>query len=137
MREILFRGKRMDNGEWVEGLLFVGFGKTYICPEPTAMYCFDGALCLGGFIEVDPDTVGQYTGLTDKNGRKIFEGDVLKDDWGEVYEVFFTTKSCSFMVECTKTPNEREPGNYRIGEAWCGTIQVIGNIHDDPELLDQ
>lgn len=121
MREILFRGKRMDNGEWVEGFLtFDGVNEDY--------YIYDR--------EVDPSTVGQYTGLKDKNGKRIFEGDIIKDDWGKTYEVFFTTKSCSFMAKLEHAPNEWEKGNYRLGDAWCSTICVIGNIHDNPELMD-
>lgn len=130
MREILFRGKRVANGEWVYGfyvvLKLVHYDKKehLITDKDT-----------GRSYEIDPATVGQYTGPKDKNGKRIFEGDVLRDDWGKIYEVFYTTKSCSFMVRLEHAPNEYEKGNYRLGEAWCGTIRVIGNIHDNPELL--
>lgn len=138
MREIVFRGKRIDDGEWVEGYItehtmipadmqsYIGW---IIASKPTGLYEYD-------LYEVDPDTVGQYTGLKDKNGKRIFEGDILKDYWGKVYEVIFTTKQCGFMVDCKIAPSEHETGRYRIGEAWCDTIQVIGNIHDNPELLE-
>ena len=142
MREILFRGKRIDNGEWVYG---------YYARKGADKESFRHYICVSTFssdyrsnytypfylhdYEVDPSTVGQYTDLTDKNGKKIFEGDIVKDDWGKVYEVFFTTQSCSFMVKLEHAPNEYEKGNYRLGEAWCDTIRVIGNIHDNPELL--
>ena len=132
-REILFRGKHKDNGEWVEGYLVkyqpsASENKFIVGIVPT----YASALYL---IDVIPETVERFTGLTDKNGVKIFEGDIVKDDWGKLYRVYFTTKGCSFMVECYSAHNEYEIGDYRIGEAWCDTIRVIGNIHDNPEML--
>ena len=139
MREILFRGRRIDNGQWAEGaFLNDRDGAFYICPAVTDITYGDNGnrRRIGCWYKVDPATVGQYTGLADNDGKRIFEGDIIKDDWGKIYKVFYSLKSCSFMVECTITPNEFETGNYRIGEAWCDTIRVIGNIHDNAELLE-
>ena len=133
MREILFRGKRLDNGEWVEGNLFAP-DEVKHRKAPTEILVGTNIVRISW--EVDPATVGQYTGLKDKNGRRIFEGDILKDEWGKIYKVIFTPYSCSFMVECTVAPHEYETGRYRIGVAWCDTIEVIGNIHDNPEMLE-
>lgn len=131
MREILFRGKRLDNGEWVYG-----------------NFCMDAleqtrGLCgLDGFIrryntdtkrmemyEVDRETIGQYTGLVDKNGRRIFEGDIVKSI--ETGVVQFFPEHSAFMVWC-KFSNE-------VGFLYeCTSIaEVIGNIHDNPELLEE
>lgn len=134
MREILFRGKATDGSDWVYGSLHIEYGEMANGDTERSLDYRILGMC-GDCCYVDPETVGQYTGLTDKNGKRIFEGDIIKDDWGKVYKVFFTDKSCSFMVRIDDTPNEYEKGDYRIGKAWTNTIRVIGNIHDNPELL--
>lgn len=131
MREILFRGKRFDNNEWIEG----GF---YLEPYTDNAYIVAWNSMGMGFIEyilVCKETVGQYTGLKDKNGVRIFEGDVI-DCWSE-------------GVNAKGTVQQRKDGLWIIYPAWqkvimwslcpdeyCNTtVEVIGNIHDNPELL--
>lgn len=88
------------------------------------MYNFDGALCLGGFVEVDPSTVGQYTGLNDKNGKKIFEGDILSLRTGRPHVVRF--KNGAFILEDSAIPM-----SFAI------KFEIIGNVTDNPELLKE
>ena len=133
MREILFRGKRTGGGEWVYGWYTMGcFGrwplKDCIIPSQLAI---DGELRSD---EVDPSTVGQYTGLTDKNGKKIFEGDILR----------VVTNYYSNRNEHKITVNFEEIENDSFGEpytiVYCimgGEWEIIGNIHDNPELLKE
>ena len=137
MRENLFRGKRRDNGEWVYGSLFVGFKKSYICPEAIAMYNFDGALCLGGFVEVDPSTVGQYTGLKDKNGKMIFDEDILGSRYDDLcpddvtIEVIKWFRNGWYIQEKAYSPDLlEEDGVLPFSE-------IIGNAHDNPGLLKE
>ena len=126
MREILFRGKRADNGEWVYGVPTKdGHGETVMvestfeCDE----YNCRGANCL----YVDENTVGQYTGLNDKNDRKIFEGDiVLLCDDEEPYQVAFD--ECCFQVYDSGVC-------YNMDCFRSEDIEIIGNIYDNPELL--
>lgn len=128
MREILFRGKRLDNGEWVQGYYLQNYEGPYICFIKGAYICDAGALTE----PVYPETVGQYTGLTDKNGKKIFEGDVVKDAY-VLGKVIYNTEqedfdgAASFMIDDIFDG----PQSYRF---W-SSVEVIGNIHDNPELI--
>lgn len=130
MREILFRGKRKDNGEWVYGTpIFYSSGTTVMCNEYQRNE------------NIDLKTVGQYTGLKDKNGTKIFEGDIVQESWYDYDEpvmdafgiVYYNVGRCC----CTVWDEERESiydlcadGEYH----W--EVEVVGNIHDNPELLE-
>lgn len=129
MREILFRGKRIDNGEWVYGY-YVHIGpvsckRAYIIPEyASATYV----------IEVSPSTVGQFTGLTDRNGKKIFEGDIAEtsdfnseDGYGEI---IWDEQTARFAISGSTNILFADFDNYFGNE-----IEVIGNIHDNSELL--
>ena len=128
MREILFRGKTEEEGKWLEGDLFCNKSRRYIrYPEQETYYTHDKVLS---------ETVGQYTGLTDKNGKKIFEGDIVKaqDDVfgspfcdGIVGKVVYD--ETAFFIETANIIDTQ----YLFNE--CAVYEVIGNIHDNPELL--
>ena len=125
MREILFRGKRTDNGEWVKGDLYI----THTGAHEIGSY--DAEINIERFtFDVIPETVGQYTGLTDKNGKRIFEGDIVslvKHD-GLIYKVVYVP--CRYELVNSKGVNCFVLDIYKSEN-----IEVIGNIHDNPELL--
>lgn len=160
MREILFRGKRVDNHEWVEGyycncIRNINGEKTY----PAIQQTDDNSLY---FREVIPETVGQYTGVTDKNGRKIFEGDIIRYNTDDGFD-------CQSLVQFGEYEQDGSSGEYNAREVvgwyvdvdnftcpdWAenqpelfpnylfqqnlkevaACCEVIGNIHDNPELL--
>lgn len=125
MREILFRGKKLDNGEWVEGAYFPK-NDNY----PATIYTDDG---LG--TSVDPATVGQYTETRDCRGNRIFEGDVAIFEWDSGYRTFFIEyKDGAFLA----TPTHPADDIWRIRISGCtNRFEIIGNIHDNPELLEQ
>ena len=133
MREVLFRGKRTDNGEWVYGYYtkaryFLNKKEMHIIFEPDVEafpHCE-----FTGYEEVLPETVGQYTGLTDKNGVRIFEGDIVTGWFNheKIVGYIFYGGNAQFFI--------RRDGIYGIGldnsDCW---LEVIGNIHDNPEIL--
>lgn len=125
MREILFRGKRIDNGEWLCGNLTVwSDGSASLDKEPTEA---------SPLYAVDPETVGQYTGLT-ANGKKIFEGDIIKScENDDVYFVKYCADDNYPAFDVVPEINIECNGlsHLHIVEG----IEVIGNIHDNPELL--
>lgn len=140
MREILFRGKRTDTGEWIKGF----YVKTCNDFDRSKFYHWIYIGFVGVTInglenvkfEVDPETVGQYTGLKDKNGKRIFEGDIVKigDDWdkygwaaGEKGVIYF--ENGQFKL---KTKVSIFVTDYAFKEG----ASVLGNIHDNPELLE-
>lgn len=147
MREYLFRGKCC--GEWIEGSLIHAGSYVCILQDESKVHPMDfpylDAECgiIDGKAEpVDPETVGQFTGLTDKNGSKIFEGDIL-DYWSsyneslcESYEVVVfgvDNCSCCHAVYGWSTKNKYGYGRYIDSPENC---VVVGNIHDNPELLE-
>lgn len=122
MREYLFRGKMIANGNWSEGNLLVTRQGCCITPDATV---------LGSYGAVDPETVGQYTGLTDKNGTKIFEGDIVK--YGDtVHNVVFEQRNgTAYFGLVYSTLETLSFGYYQDLKQ----IEVISNIYDNPELL--
>ena len=134
MREILFRGKTADGDEWVSGFYAEYSTAPFIgTPNPQGTMLW---------FEVDPDTVGQYTGLTDKNGKRIFEGDIVHilgnqsvEDWKNVdYTALIAFLDGGF---CALDGTIEEHGFRRYALARLDfDMEVIGNIHDNPELLE-
>ena len=133
MREIMFRGKRTDGKGWMYG--YYSFNPTtniHWIRTPRTTYWDEDMIA--------PSTVGQYTGLKDKNGKRIFEGDIVAQNWYDYDEprddsfgkVVFCEYDCSFSVM-----DVNKDGFMPLGR--CGSyhweVEVIGNIHDNPEML--
>ena len=159
MREILFRGKRLDNGEWVYG---------FYCHVPCVRLERDDHMIqtiresgkIITFHPIDPDTVGQYTGLKDKHGNRIFEGDIVRYTFDSPDDptatenglkvrtgrIFWSDWRASFAVTAGRNLSAginndvaiyvrgRQVYEYVRG---ANTVEVIGNIHNNSELLEE
>ena len=140
LREIIFRGKRLDNGEWEEGF-YCKHDKVKCCfseddPETKHLIIKDG-FCDWGFepplkgVEVDPATVGQFTGLLDKNGKRIFEGAIMAfAAYGFDYVGSVEIVDGNACVMCKHASPFLDQAVSKSG------AYIIGNIHDNPELLE-
>lgn len=150
MREILFRGKRVDNNEWVYGFLSKSRGNNHFLS-----LCIDheeNGVMLSSIVE--PETIGQYTGLTDRNGTKIFEGDIIKAYFKPqnfenppyaIGSVIFENGTFKVVVHVSKKSIEykvfekEDIAAYSIEHNFLDryyVLEVIGNIHDNPELAE-
>lgn len=126
MREIKFRGKRLDNGEWIEGDLLRMNDHWFIFPDPAP----EGI----DKYEVDPATVGEYTGLKDRNGKEVYEGDVIKipetDFNAEIIGRVLFDDDAYYIIPLR--------GGHLWGLHWSlrkHDAKIIGNIHDNPKFL--
>lgn len=143
MREILFKAKRKDNGEWVEGYYVYDNvkNKAFICATRLLYEWLPKVM----WIEVDPNTICQFTGMTDKNGKKIWENDIIKYHFGEIYapikygcyqNCFDAQKAehLGFYVDWTDDKCLRKDLGYWIDMVYA---MPVGNIFDQPELLQE
>ena len=129
MREILFRGKRLQGGDWVEGYFFKSDINKRARESKKATLIFTPDCdtfimvpeCHNSFMVVS-DTVGQYTGMKDKSGKRVFEGDILSLRTGRPHVVRF--EDGAFVLENTAIP-----------VSFANKFEVIGNIHDNQEML--
>ena len=131
MREILFRGKEAETGKWIYGWVFgekaksiIELDKGYIGKEGVESYYTSVVI---------PETVGQYTGLDDKNGVRIFEGDI--NVFKTVYSTGRHVGEIRYYNECKPISRGRHL-NVDLAETNKSNLEVIGNIHDNPELME-
>ena len=151
MREILFRGQSVDDSEWIEGFVFNDglmdssrlFIGDFVIVEAKGKTHDKWHVVGHDFEEVIPETVGQYTGLIDKNGKRIFEGDIGKYKQTDgakqngnpiicIGKVIYNAKTASYAVDSKDEAGRKYFDYFPIKD-----FEIVGNIHDNPELLEE
>lgn len=153
----LFNAKRTDNGEWVEGSLITGvffrLGQDIpyiLCPDKADYDCFEDFSEENGIFEVDPSTICQCTGLKDKNGKLIWENDIVrfqfdnddctfpnKDIKKRIGKVFFSDFRASFSIAMGRNGSKCLNNDLFKYVQNGNRVEIIGNIFDNPELLEE
>lgn len=135
IRKIIFRGKRLDNGEWVYGELctprLFDNKRGYFGEDVPCFFCDEGN------VPINPESVGQFTGLLDKNGKEIYEGDIVNVRQGERnfdIVVKWSNEAMAFMAYYAD--GNQSPLSW-FSDLRMYQLRVIGSIHDNPELLNE
>lgn len=139
MREILFKAKRIDNGEWVEGCYVESKGKTFIGIDISISIDEFEVFCtpIIRWIEVDPETLCQFTGHCDKNGKKFWENDILMAHLDKSYPEDATYETVEWNINGWGTRENGSMDREYLGEFDLEHYEVVGNIFDNKELLQE
>ena len=138
MRETLFRGKRTDGKEWIYGS-YIQSNSSWRGGHPHRAWIAEDAISNGvwfalqKWLPVIDETVGQYTGVRDKNGVRVFEGDIVRTQFGRLVRIEY--RAVGGFVGFDMTAIECKHECPWSDTAWCSyNIEVVGNIHDNPEM---
>ena len=146
MREILFRGKRTDNGEWVEGYYMKHINRTpCVIDDSVEEKDVEHIIFYDAFSDwnmprgiagtyIDPATLGQYTGLRDKTGKGIFDGDIVRHYTGAIHPVVFEQKNGSAFFGLAHTQRGL---TIPFWDQYPHHFEIIGNVHGNPDLLGE
>ena len=133
MREILFKAKRKDNGKWIEG----HYQKRYdLLGNEEHLIFYADSYTVWEYAEIDPETLCEFTGRCDKNGKRIWENNVVwlvYDGKEHIYQIVWDNSELDFKA----TNGEENYGSHFEYLLCCDEIEVIGNIFDNPELLQE